>query len=48
MLPGHPKKGTDLTEELLTDNCFVLKVTMVFHIPTQAKETEDCEHFAND
>ena len=38
--------GTPLKEEQLTN--FVLKVTMVFPIPTQAKQTEYGEHFAND
>ena len=38
--------GTPLKEEQLTN--FVLKVTMVFPIPTQAKQAEDGEHFAND
>ena len=54
MLLVHFKKaflslclGTHLKEEL-TDYCFVLKVTTVFPIPTQAKQTEDGEHFAND
>ena len=28
--------------------CFVLKATRVFPIPTQAEQTEDGEHFAND
>ena len=35
-------------KEQPTDYCFILKVTMVFPIPTQAKETEDGEHFVND
>ena len=30
------------------DYCFILKITRVFPIPTQAKKTEDGEHFAND
>ena len=54
MLLLHLKKafpltllGTRLTEELLTDYCFVFQVTTVFPIPTQAKQTEDSEHFAN-
>ena len=54
MLPVHLKKafpslylGTHLTEELLTDYRFVLKVTPVFYILTQAKYTDDYEHFAN-
>ena len=54
MLLVHFKKaslslylGTPFKEEL-TDYCFILKVTRVFPIPTQAKQTEDGEHFAND
>ena len=54
MLLVHFKKaslsrylGTHLKEEI-TDYCFVLKVTTVFPIPTQAKQKEDGEHFAND
>ena len=39
--------GTHLKEELI-DYCFVLKVTTVFSVPTQAKQTEDGGHFAND
>ena len=39
--------GTHLKEEL-ADYCCVLKVTRVFPIPTQPKQTEDGEHFAND
>ena len=39
--------GTHLKEELIA-YCFVLKATMVFPIPTQAVQTEDGEHFAND
>ena len=39
--------GTHLKEKL-TDYCFVLKVTRVFAIATQAKQTEDGEPFAND
>ena len=34
--------------EELADYCFVLNVTRVFPIPTQAKQTENGEHFAND
>ena len=44
MLLVHFKKaflftllGTPLKEELLIDYCFVLKVSTVFPIPTQAK-----------
>ena len=43
----HTLLGHSLKVEL-TDYCFILKVTRVFHIRTQAKWTEDCEHFAND
>ena len=39
--------GTYLKEEL-TDCCFVWKGTRVFPIATQAKQTEDVDHFAND
>ena len=35
-------------EEELTTYSFVLKATRVFPIPTQAEQTEDGEHFAND
>ena len=54
MLLVHFKKafpltllGTHLKEEL-TDYCLILKVASVFPIPTQAKQTKDGEHFAND
>ena len=54
MLLVHSKKafpliylGTHLKEEL-TDYSFILKVARVFPISTQAKQTEDGEHFAND
>ena len=40
--------GTHMKEELLTDYCFILKVTPVFPYPALAKQTEDGEHFAND
>ena len=39
--------GTPFKEEL-TDYCFTLKVSRVSLIPTQAKQTEDGKHFAND
>ena len=39
--------GTHLKEEL-TDSYFILKLTSVFSIITQAKQTEDGENFAND
>ena len=39
--------GTHFKEEV-TDYCFIFKVTRVFPIPTQAKQTEHGEHFAND
>ena len=54
MLLVHFKKAFPLTllghslKVELTDYCFILKVTRVFLIPTQAKQTEDGEHFAND
>ena len=54
MLLIHLKKAFPLTlhghsfERGLTDYRFILKVTWVFPIPTQAKQTEDGEHFAND
>ena len=54
MLLVHFKKAFALTllghslKVELTDYCFILKVTRVFPISTQAKWTEDGEHFAND
>ena len=54
MLLAHFKKAFPLTllghslKVELTDYCFILKVTRVFPIPTQAKQTEDGEHFASD
>ena len=42
--PSLSLLGTHLKEEL-THYCFILKVTRVFPIPTQAKQTEDGEHF---
>ena len=54
MLLAHFKKAFPLTllghslKVELTDYCFILKVTSVFPTPTQAKQTEDDEHFAND
>ena len=55
MLLVHFKKAFPLTllghsfdSELLTEYCFALKVTTVFPISTQAKQTEDSEHSAND
>ena len=42
--PSLSSLGTDLKVEL-THYCFILKVTRVFPIPTQAKQTEDGEHF---
>ena len=45
------QKGLPLDAHLkkeLTDYCFVLKVTRVFPIPTQAEQTDDGEHFAKD
>ena len=54
MLLVHFKKAFPLTllghslKVELTDYSFILKVTKVFPIPTQAKQREDGEHFAND
>ena len=56
MLLVHFKKAFPLTllgcsyhlKEELADYCCFLKVTRVFPIPTQAKQTEDGENFAND
>ena len=55
MLLVHFKKAFSLTllgrsylKEELADYCCFLKVTRVFPIPTQAKQTEDGENFAND
>ena len=44
-LPLH--LGTHLKEEL-NAYCFALKATRVFPISTQAEQTEDGEHLAND
>ena len=46
-LPLTFYSGTHLKEEL-ADYCFALKVTRIFPIPTQVKQREDGEHFAND
>ena len=35
-------------KEELTDYFFILKVTRILPIPTQAKKTKDGDHFAND
>ena len=40
--------GTHHLKEELNAYCFALKTTRVFPISTQAEQTEDAEHLAND
>ena len=53
MLLVHLKKAFPITllvhsfERRVLITVFFLKITMVFPIPTQVKQTEDGEHFAN-